>query len=111
MPPSLGEPLEAEMEKAEMEKSYFKLRLARSVLVGDAAHNFCDGIFIGVAFMTCSKAVAWTIVGVTIYHEVAQEVADYFLLTNHAGMSVGKALLLNFVAGVSIILGGMITLY
>mmetsp|Transcript_37631 Transcript_37631/g.44864 ORF Transcript_37631/g.44864 Transcript_37631/m.44864 type:complete len:440 (-) Transcript_37631:278-1597(-) len=86
------------------------LRLAGSILIGDAAHNFCDGIFIGVAFMTCSKSIAWSIVGVTIYHEVAQEVADFFLLTKHAGLSVGRALLLNFAAGLSVVVGGLMIL-
>ena len=84
--------------------------LATSILVGDSAHNFCDGIFIGVAFMTCSRNTAWVITGVTIYHEITQEVADYFLLTNLAGLSIIQALVLNFVSGLSVMIGGLMIL-
>lgn len=60
--------------------------------------------------MTCSTATALSIVGITIYHEIAQEVADFFLLTKHAGLSVIKALILNFSSGLSVVLGGLLIL-
>lgn len=84
--------------------------LILSILVGDGFHNFCDGIFIGVAFMLCSTSTAYAIVASTIYHEVAQEVADFFLLTKHAGLTTVTALALNFVAGLSVVLGGVLIL-
>ena len=86
------------------------MRLVASILVGDAAHNFCDGIFMGVAFRTCSTGIAWTITGVTIYHELAQEIADFLILTNHAGLAPLRALLFNFASGLSVVLGGIIIL-
>lgn len=84
--------------------------LALSILVGDAFHNFCDGVFVGVGFMLCDLSVALTIMAVTLYHEVAQEVADYFLLTRYAGLTPIKALSLNFLAGLSVVLGGIVVL-
>ena len=73
-------------------------------------HIFCDGVFVGVALSLCDKSTVYTIVGIKLYHEVAQELADYFLLTRHVGLRPSIALLLNFVAGLSILLGGIIVL-
>ncbi len=84
--------------------------LAFSVLLGDFFHNFSDGVFMGVAFMLCDKKTAYTIFAVTLYHEIAQEVADFFLLTKHAGLTIVKALIFNFVSGLSIVLGGITVL-
>ena len=84
--------------------------LALSILLGDFAHNFSDGIFVGIGFMLCSQSVAWTIVFITLYHEVAQEIADFFLLTKHAGLTIVQALIVNFVSGLSVVLGGIMVL-
>ena len=84
--------------------------LVTSIIVGDAFHNFCDGIFVGVALTLCDRGTAYTIVGVTLYHEIAQELADYFLLTRHAGLKPLLALSLNFAAGLSVLLGGIVVL-
>lgn len=84
--------------------------LAASIILGDAFHNFCDGVFVGVALTLCDRTTAYTIVAVTLYHEIAQELADYFLLTKHAGLRPLKALILNFVAGLSVMLGGITVL-
>ena len=86
------------------------VQLAASILLGDFCHNFCDGIFIGTAFLLCSKSIAWTLVATTIYHEIAQEMADFALLTHHCGLTVPQALAANFVAGCSVLLGGLIVL-
>ena len=51
-------------------------------------------------FKSCTSSLAWSIVIATLYHEIAQEIADYILLTSDAvGCSVVKALLFNFLAG------------
>jgi len=84
--------------------------LVASIILGDFCHNFCDGVFIGVSFLFCSKSLAYTVVGVTIYHEVAQEMADFMLLTNILGLDVKKALMLNYLSGVSVIFGGILVL-
>jgi len=85
-------------------------RLLISIIVGDFFHNFADGIFIGVGFMLCDKKVAHSIAFATIYHEMAQEVADFFLLTNQVGLSVPLALALNFISGLSVMFGGITVL-
>ena len=84
--------------------------LALSILIGDGFHNFCDGVFVGIAFKRCNSSIAMTIVGVTLYHEIAQELADYFLLTRHAGFTKFNALLFNFLAGLSVVFGGLLVL-
>ena len=84
--------------------------LVLSILIGDFLHNFCDGVFIGVAYLGCSNSVAITIVLVTLYHEIAQEIADFFILTEHANLTVCQALSTNFLAGLSVVFGGLLTL-
>jgi len=84
--------------------------LATSILIGDATHNFLDGIFIGVAFMTCSYATAVCVTMITIYNEISQEMADYFVLTKCAGISIPRALLLNFASGLAVVVGALMTL-
>jgi zinc transporter ZupT len=84
--------------------------LVLSVIAGDSLCNFSDGVFIGVALSLCDMKTAYVIVGVTLYHEIAQEIADYFLLTKHAGLTPFEALLLNFVAGLTVVVGGLAVL-
>eukprot|EP00957_Ditylum_brightwellii_P151011 11499078-Ditylum_brightwellii.AAC.1 len=54
--------------------------------------------------------MAYAIVAATVYHEIAQEVADFFLLIGHGGLRVIPELCLNFVSGLSVLLGGIIVL-
>ncbi|KAL7472821.1 hypothetical protein ACHAXS_013194 [Conticribra weissflogii] len=85
-------------------------QLCASILVGDAFHNFGDGVFIGAAFLSCSTAVSVSIVVATLFHEIAQELADFILLTQTAGLPVLKATVLNFISGLSVMLGGVVVL-
>jgi zinc transporter ZupT len=91
--------------KAPKKKKPINYKLAISLILGDGFHNFADGIFLGNAFLLCSRSVAYAIVGGTIYHELAQELADYFLLTTHCGLKPPVALVLNFLSGLSVMLG------
>lgn len=84
--------------------------LAGSILIGDFFHNLADGFFIGSAFLLCSKSIGWTLVATTIYHEIAQEIADYVLLTTHCGLTIIEALGLNFLSGCSVMMGVIIIL-
>ena len=45
-------------------------------------HNLCDGLFIGVGFLACGPTLGWSITAATVYHELAQEISDYLILTN-----------------------------
>mmetsp|Transcript_3287 Transcript_3287/g.3832 ORF Transcript_3287/g.3832 Transcript_3287/m.3832 type:complete len:426 (-) Transcript_3287:180-1457(-) len=81
--------------------------LVLSLFFGDFFHNFSDGVIIGTAFLGCDNRMAYTIVGVTLYHELAQEIADFFLYTRHGGLTVIQALIVNFVSGLSVLFGGI----
>ena len=91
-------------------KSYIDRSLCASILLGDAFHNFADGVFIAAAFKSCSIGTAISIILVTLFHEMAQELADFILLTRYAGLSVVKACALNFISGLSVCLGGIVFL-
>jgi zinc transporter ZupT len=84
--------------------------LASSILMGDFFHNFADGIFVGTAFTLCSYDLAVTISVATIYHEIAQEIADFYILTKHCNLKIWVALLLNFLGGLSVLIGALLVL-
>lgn len=83
---------------------------AASVLIGDFMHNFVDGIFIGASFVSCGSSLGWTVTAATVYHELAQEMSDFFLLTKQCGFPVGRALFINFLSGTSTLLGVIVIL-
>ncbi|GMH74309.1 hypothetical protein TrRE_jg4709 [Triparma retinervis] len=85
-------------------------RVAGGVLIGDAFHNLTDGIFMGAAFAGCSTKWGWTIAASTITHEVTQEIADFFVLTTVCKIPPLKALALNFLSGMSIFIGLLLTI-
>lgn len=94
-----------------VEKIFINKQLCASILLGDIFCNFSDGMFIAASFKaSCDMSTSASIVMVTIIHEVAQEMADFILLTRHVGLSVPKALFFNFLSGLSVVLGGMIFL-
>jgi len=45
-----------------------------AVCLGDAFHNFTDGVLVGTAFKLCGRHMAWGVVAASAGHEVAQEV-------------------------------------
>merc|ERR1712046_403436 len=71
-------------------------------------HNVVDGILIATAFYLCNDTKGWAVVGATIGHEIAQEIGDYILLTGDlVKLSIPKALLFNFISGLSVVIGGI----
>jgi len=84
-----------------------RVRVLSGILVGDFVHNFVDGIFIGTGFMGCGNEMGWTITAATVFHEFAQEVSDYLILTDPAqgALDPVRALLFNFLSGISVLLG------
>ena len=91
-------------------KSFVNKGLCASILLGDSFHNFADGFFIAAAFRSCSVGVAISIMFVTLFHEIAQELADFIVLTKYGGLSVWNALAFNFLSGLSVCLGGVVFL-
>ncbi len=69
-----------------------------------------DGIFVGTAFLMCSRDLAIAISAATIYHELAQEIADYFILTRFCFIQPCFALFINFISGLSVMFGACLIL-
>jgi len=80
-----------------------------SVLVGDAVHNFCDGVIIAAAFIADPKLGVATALAVAA-HEIPQEAGDYIVLLN-AGFSRRKALFYNALSGLAAVVGGVVGYY
>ena len=77
--------------------------LATINLVGDAVHNLIDGMLVGASYMVSLPIGIATTLAV-IMHEIPQEVGDFGVLI-HAGLSVRKALALNFLSALTAMLG------
>ena len=82
-----------------------------NIFMGDFWHNLVDGIFIANAFLDCDSGWGWTVAGATIYHELVQEFADFFLLVGPGGLSVLMACVVNFFSGVSVMVGAAVYLW
>lgn len=78
----------------------------RLVLLGDAFHNFVDGMLLAAAFLT-APAVGWAATLAVIAHEIPQEAGD-FLLLRLAGYSKARALLYNTLSSLAAVAGGIL---
>ena len=76
------------------------------ILIGDAVHNFLDGILIAAAFLTDFHLGVVTAMAV-IAHEIPQEVGDVAILLN-SGMSRKRAFYTNLLASLTSVLGGLL---
>jgi len=79
---------------------------AHLVLLGDAVHNFVDGILIAAAFMTDVELGIVTALAVAA-HEIPQEVGDFAILL-HSGFSRRKALFFNVLSSLTTVVGGVL---
>src|SRR3989344_3471844 len=77
-------------------------------IVGDALHNFLDGVAIAAAFLISVPVGVATAVAV-IFHEIPQEIGQFAILV-HGGWSRKKALLYNFASALTAILGALLVL-
>jgi zinc and cadmium transporter len=78
-----------------------------SVLVGDATHNFCDGVLIGAAFLA-DPHLGWLTAIAVGLHEIPHELGAYIVLLN-AGFTRRKALLFNSLSGLASVVGGVLS--
>lgn len=78
-------------------------------LIGDALHNFIDGIIIAASYVVSIPAGIATTLAVAL-HEIPQEIGDYGVLI-HGGFSRGKALLVNFMTALAAFLGAVLALW
>lgn len=77
-------------------------------LLGDAVHNFIDGILIAGSFLVSLPVGIATTVAV-ILHEIPQEIGDFAVLL-HAGYAKARALRFNFLSALGALLGGILIL-
>ena len=77
-------------------------------IVGDALHNFLDGVAIAAAFLISVPIGVATAVAV-IFHEIPQEIGQFAILV-HGGWSRKKALLYNFFSALTAIAGALLVL-
>lgn len=76
------------------------------ILIGDALHNFVDGILIAAAFLT-DPALGWAVALGVIAHEIPQEVGDFMVLLE-SGWSRRAALFWNALASLAAVAGGVL---
>lgn len=81
---------------------------ARMTLLGDALHNFTDGIVLALSFMVSLPAGLATTVAM-LAHEIPQELSDVGVLLK-GGYRLPKAVWLNFLSALPVLLGAALTL-
>lgn len=77
--------------------------LAAINMVGDAVHNFIDGLLIGASYLVSPSLGISTSLAVLL-HEIPQELGDFSILI-HSGLTVRKATLFNLVSAAVAIAG------
>ena len=77
--------------------------LAAVNVLGDAIHNFIDGLLIGASWMA-GPALGISTTLAVLLHEIPQELGDFGILI-HSGLTVRKAALLNVGSAAVAILG------
>jgi zinc and cadmium transporter len=79
------------------------------IVVGDAFHNFTDGVIIASAFLADLRLGVVASVAI-IAHEIPQEIGDFVVLL-HSGFSKRKALVLNALSGLATVVGALIAYF
>jgi zinc and cadmium transporter len=77
-------------------------------LVGDAVHNFIDGVLIGASYLA-SPILGLSTSFAVVLHEIPQELGDFSILVD-SGLSVRKAILLNLASASVAIVGTAVAL-
>ena len=75
-------------------------------LLGDALHNFMDGLIIAGSYLTSIPLGVSTTLAVVL-HEIPQEMGDFSVLLK-GGFTKSKALLYNFLTALSALLGALL---
>ena len=77
-------------------------------LVGDGFHNLLDGMIIAGSYLVSLPLGVSTTIAV-ILHEIPQEIGDFGILV-HAGYSIRKAVMFNFLSALTSVVGAVLTL-
>lgn len=80
--------------------------LGTLTLVGDALHNFFDGVAIAAAFMVNVPLGITTTLAIAL-HEIPQEIGDFGLLL-YSGYSKWRALAFNLLSALAAVAGGVL---
>jgi len=75
-------------------------------LMGDAVHNFIDGLIISISYIADIRLGIVSTIAI-IAHEIPQEIGDFGVLV-YGGFSKSKALLYNFISASTAIAGALI---
>lgn len=76
------------------------------ILMGDAFHNFVDGVVIAAAFLTSVPLGIATALAV-IAHEIPQELGDFAILL-HSGLGKAKAFAFNLLSSLATLPGALL---
>ena len=76
------------------------------IMAGDTFHNFTDGIIIASAFLADARLGVVTAIAI-IAHEIPQEIGDFLILL-HSGFTKEKALIVNGISGLAMVLGALL---
>ena len=76
------------------------------ILLGDAMHNFTDGILIAAAFLANPELGIVTALAI-VAHEIPQEIGDFIVLLN-AGFSRLRAYVFNLLCSLMSMAGGLL---
>ncbi len=79
------------------------------ILLGDAIHNFFDGIVIAASFLS-APALGVSSALAVVAHEVPQEVGDFAILL-HSGYGKGRALLYNLLSSSTTLAGAVMAYF
>jgi zinc and cadmium transporter len=77
--------------------------------VGDAVHNFFDGVAIAAAFLVNVPLGVTTTIAIAL-HEIPQEIGDFALLL-YSGFSRMRALAFNLLSALAAVAGGVLFYY
>ena len=75
------------------------------ILISDSIHNFIDGLVIAASFIINFHLGIITTLAIAL-HEIPQEIGDFGVLV-YSGFKKTKALFLNFLTAITVILGGI----
>lgn len=78
--------------------------VGRMNLIGDALHNFIDGVIIAAAYLAGGLDAGFAVTLAVVLHEIPQELGDFAILV-HAGYSPARALAFNLLSGLAAVLG------
>jgi zinc and cadmium transporter len=79
------------------------------IIIGDAFHNFVDGILIAAAFLQSTELGIVTAAAI-IAHEIPQEIGDFVILL-HSGYRKSTALALNLLSSLAMLAGALLAYF